>query len=95
MTSEGSLQRFFKAKAETAKILWRKIKYEGRVGCPDTIIVHKGRVIFVELKSPTGKGSLSKMQQREIKRLRDRGADVFTAQNREEVEDVIRKITDE
>lgn len=49
----------------------RKIKWIGRNGAPDRLILLNG-AHFVELKSPTGK--LSKIQEREIETLKKHGA---------------------
>lgn len=46
----------------------------GNDGVPDRIVVHKGRVIFVELKTDTGQ--LAPIQQVQIRKLRKHGADV-------------------
>ena len=56
--------------------MWRKIKFEGQSGCPDILIAHKGRIIFVELKSPTKKGRLSEIQKRQIKHFKNAGIKV-------------------
>lgn len=42
------------------------------VGVPDRIVIYKGHVRFVEVKTQIGK--LSSMQEREITRLREHGA---------------------
>lgn len=49
----------------------------GRVGVPDRVIVLPGgRVMFAEVKSPTGKGRLSERQKREIAALQALGVRV-------------------
>jgi hypothetical protein len=35
--SEGALQSYFKNQTKRYNVLWRKIKFEGRRGCPDVI----------------------------------------------------------
>lgn len=91
--SEGNLQRYFKAQAAKHGVLWRKIRFEGRRGCPDALIAHGGRCILVELKNPNKKGALSKLQEREIQNFMDVGLDVRVIDDREGIDDVLREIT--
>jgi len=92
MASEGSLEKYLIAQCNAHRILIRKLQAVGRVGFPDRTLIYGGQVIFVELKSPTGKGRLSKMQEREILKLRDVGAEVRVVMTREQVDDVITEI---
>lgn len=56
----------------------------GSVGVPDRLVVLPGgRVVFVELKSDSGR--LSRMQVYQIERLRELGADVRVVKGQEEV----------
>ncbi len=55
-------------------IMVRKAMWVGRLGCPDRVIFHKGRTIWVELKAPGGKPR--EMQMLEHQRMREGGADV-------------------
>jgi biotin operon repressor len=48
----------------------------------------------VELKSPTGKGRLSRKQEKEIERLRDEGVNVHVIDSYEEVDKITRNLTD-
>lgn len=60
----------------------------GNVGVPDRIVVlPPGRIIFVELKTDTGR--LSPMQTVQIKQLEDMGADVRVVQGIDELEDFL------
>ena len=93
MITEAALQRYFKRQCKEHGIYWRKLTFEGRRGAPDTLIAIIGRAVFVELKSPTGKGKLSKLQEREIGHMRDAGLDVRVIQTKEEVDDIIRELT--
>ena len=54
----------------------RKWVSPGRDGVPDRIVIHQGRVWFVEIK--TANGALSVVQTREHERLRAAGASVRT-----------------
>jgi len=92
--TEAALQRYFKRQCAAHKIYWRKLKFEGRRGAPDNLIAITGRAMFVELKSPSGLGKLSKLQEREIGHMRDAGLDVRVIQSKEEVDDIIKELTD-
>ena len=91
--SEGALQSYFKNQTKKHKVFWRKIKFEGRRGCPDVLIAFDGQVIFVELKNPNKKGRLSQLQVRQIQHMKDAGLSVEIITDKEQVDDVIRKIT--
>tara|TARA_R110002096_G_scaffold371042_1_gene564528 strand:- start:1363 stop:1647 length:285 start_codon:yes stop_codon:yes gene_type:complete len=91
--SEGALQSYFKNQTKKYNVLWRKIKFEGRRGCPDVLIAFDGRAIFVELKNPNKKGRLSQLQVRQIQHMKDAGLSVEIITDKEQVDDVIRKIT--
>ena len=41
----------------------RKIIYENRRGCPDWMVVHNGYIYLVELKSPTGKLTITQVNE--------------------------------
>ena len=61
------------------------------VGVPDRIIITpQGRVIFVELKTETGR--LSKMQAYQIAEMRKRGADVRVAKGLSAVNQLLEEI---
>ena len=55
----------------------RKWVSPGRDGVPDRIVIVKGYICFVEIKTVAGR--LSPVQRREIERLQNVGADVFVA----------------
>jgi len=76
MASEKDLQNHLFRLADAHKIYCRKVVAVARVGFPDILLAHKGQTVLVELKSPTGKGRLSKMQEREIARLTEAGVHV-------------------
>ena len=91
--SEASLQRYFKREAAKHKVFWRKIQWVGHRGCPDVFVAYKGRVLLVELKNPNQKGQLSRQQDRMIRNLIDVGGEVQVAASKEEVDRVIRSLT--
>tara|TARA_R110000787_G_scaffold268328_2_gene374803 strand:- start:149 stop:433 length:285 start_codon:yes stop_codon:yes gene_type:complete len=92
--SEKALQNYLFARAEDHGIYCRKMVAVGHTGFPDAFLVFAGRAALVELKSPTGKGRLSKKQEREIARLREQGMNVYIVDSKDGVDDVIRNIAD-
>jgi len=76
MANEKHLQNHLFRLADAHKIYCRKVVAVARVGFPDVFLAHNGQITLVELKSPTGKGRLSKMQEREIARLTKAGVRV-------------------
>tara|TARA_R110002096_G_scaffold130706_2_gene280033 strand:+ start:675 stop:959 length:285 start_codon:yes stop_codon:yes gene_type:complete len=92
--SEKSLQNYLFTRAANHDIFCRKVSAEGHTGFPDAFLVFAGRAALVELKSPTGKGRLSKKQEREIARLRDHGMNVYIVDSKDGVDEVIRNIAD-
>jgi len=45
-----------------------------------------GRVVFIEVKSPSGRGRLSRFQELEIERIRGVGVEVIVADGMEAIE---------
>ena len=63
----------------------RKVKWIGRVGAPDRLVLISGWHYLVEVKKPKG-GILESHQVREHKRLRDAGFRVYCAWDKEQVD---------
>jgi hypothetical protein len=80
--------------AEAHEIYCRKVVAVGQVGFPDLFLARYGRIILVEVKSPTGKGRLSKKQQREIERLKNAGIKVYVIEDYEGADNVIKQFAD-
>lgn len=63
----------------------------GNAGVPDRIVIlPSGKVLFVELK--TDKGKLTKLQEVQIKKISDLGADARVLRGIEEVKEFINEI---
>ena len=63
----------------------------GTLGVPDRIVITaKGRIIFVELKTETGR--LAKIQRYTIGEMRKRGADVRVVKGIDEVKELLAEI---
>ena len=59
----------------------------GFTGVPDRICILPGsRVLFIEVKSPSGKGRLSERQKRVAEQLRDLGCTVLVVESLEELD---------
>lgn len=73
---ESHIERRLVDAAVAAGALVRKLSWVNRVGAPDRLIIYRGKVYFVELKSP--EGALEPAQTNEHRKLRNAGADVCT-----------------
>jgi G:T-mismatch repair DNA endonuclease (very short patch repair protein) len=93
METERDLQLYLKNAAKAAGVYQRKMVAVGHVGFPDILLAHRGRVVFVELKTPKGTGKLSEKQIREIGRLLAVGVEVQVIWQQGEVDELIREIT--
>ena len=73
---ESTLQTKCVKKAKEYGVLAYKIVCVGRRGFPDLLLIFEGGlVVFVELKTPTGR--LSAIQKRVIKQMKEQGANVY------------------
>lgn len=89
MTPEGKVQAYAKAELEKLGALVRKIRYEGRNGCPDLLVLLPGGgVWFVEVKKDEFT-SPDPHQAREHERMQKRGANVFTVGSKSQVDSLI------
>lgn len=79
MTPEGKIQKRITTGAKSAGALVRKLKWEGRNGAPDLIIMLNGYVIFVEVKKPGGKPKPHQVAEHE--RMARHGMDVRIIDN--------------
>lgn len=62
----------------------------GNIGVPDRLITINGMVIFVELKTVTGRPT--EMQKRQIRRLREQGEEVYILYGSDQVEVFLRNL---
>ncbi len=74
---ERDLERQVVAEAKRRRILCYKFSSPGTVSVPDRLFIHRGKVIFIELKRPGGK--LTEKQKKEHEKLKAAGAIVYTA----------------
>jgi hypothetical protein len=91
MTPAGKLQAHLKRVVQQSGGQYRKVRWEGRRGCPDCFIWWTWPCIaFVEIKAD--KDRHSKLQEREVRRMQDAGIPVFTARTIEEIDEIAEKI---
>jgi hypothetical protein len=79
--TESQIEAHFVTRAKEHFAVVRKLKWINHVGAPDRILINRGRVVFVELKSSTTgprfpSGHHEAQQDREHQRMRAAGADV-------------------
>ena len=94
MASERSLQDYLLRRAKANGIYARKLVAVGHTGFPDVLLAVHGHAIFVELKSPTGRGRLSRKQANEIERMAEAGLAVLLIDTKEKVDELIVEIFD-
>ena len=91
MTPAGKLQDRLRHLVQQSGGQYRKVRWEGRRGCPDCLIWWDWpSLAFVEIK--VGDDRLSGHQQREIERMRADGIPVFTAKTIEDVEKIVSEV---
>ncbi len=91
MTPAGRLQSYLKHVVQHSGGQYRKVRWEGRNGCPDCFVWWTWpRAAFIEIKAP---GDLySKLQEREIERMQRGGIPVYTVSTIEQIDFVVSEI---
>ena len=74
-------------------MLFFKMTAVSQVGFPDCLLCFHGRSVFVELKSPSGRGRVSPRQQAMIDKLKAAGEEVYVYSSKEECLALIKRIT--
>ena len=91
MTPAGRLQDHLKHVVQKSGGQYRKVRWEGRSGCPDCFVWWTWpRAAFIEIKADGDR--LSKLQQREIERMDEAGVPVFIARSNEDIDEIVRKV---
>ena len=88
MRNEAALQAAITKYLRSVGALVYKFASPAHAGVPDLMVVHEGRVLFIEVKHPNGRGRLTPLQEITIGKIRDRGIDVHVADSL----DTIKKI---
>lgn len=91
MTPAGKLQDHLKRVVQKSGGQYRKVRWEGRSGCPDCFVWWSWpQAAFIEIKADGDR--LSKLQTREIERMDAAGVPVFIARSTEDIDEIVRKI---
>lgn len=90
---ERDIERYFLQQCRTYRLLCLKFVSPARNGVPDRIVVTPAKTVFVELKKPGG--SLRKIQRVTHSKLRRYGAVVYVVDDRQSVDRLITKLSDE
>ena len=91
MTPAGKLQAHLKKRVKDTGGEYRKVKWEGRNGCPDCLIWWTWpQAAFVEIKAPGDR--YSALQLREIARMKAAGIPVFTAHSVEDIDAIVQEV---
>ena len=87
-TPAGKLQDHLKKLVQGSGGQYRKVRWEGRRGCPDCFIWWDWpAAAFVEIKAD--KDNHSALQLREVERMQNAGIPVFTARDMNDVEAIV------
>ena len=91
MTPAGRLQDHLKQKVQKSGGQYRKVRWEGRNGCPDCLIWWAWpHMAFVEIKADNDR--VSKVQQHEIQRMQNYGIPVYIARSNEDIDEIVKKV---
>ena len=91
MTPAGKLQDHLKHVVQKSGGQYRKVRWEGRNGCPDCFVWWTWpHVAFIEIKADNDR--VSKVQQQEILRMQSYGIPVFIATSKEEIDVIVQQV---
>lgn len=91
MTPAGKLQDHLKHVVQKSGGQYRKVRWEGRNGCPDCFVWWTWpNAAFIEIKADGDR--VSKVQQQEILRMQSYGIPVFIATSKEEINEIVEKV---
>ena len=91
MTPAGRLQDHLKHVVQKSGGQYRKVRWEGRSGCPDCFVWWQWpAAAFIEIKAEGDR--LSKLQTREIERMQMAGVPVYVAHSIAEIDAIVAEI---
>ena len=89
MKTEKDLHKYAKKVCKEHAVFFRKLKAEGVSGFPDLLLAKNGKVIFVELKSPSGTGKLRPLQIRTIDDMKGEGLNVRVVSQPHQIDRIV------
>ena len=91
MTPAGKLQDYLKQKVQKSGGQYRKVRWEGRNGCPDCFVWWQWpHAAFIEIKAFGDR--VSKVQDREIERMRMYDLPVYIARSNEDIDEIVEQV---
>lgn len=88
---ERDIEKWLGERLKKLGCLYYKFVSPSTPGVPDRIVIlPDGKTIYVELKTEVGR--LSNVQQRQIARMRERGADVRMVRGADEAKEFLREV---
>lgn len=91
VTPAGKLQKYLRERVEALGGHYRKVKWEGRVGCPDCYVwFEHGIYAWIEIKA--GDDRLAELQKREHERMRDGGLRIYTAKTEADIDRILSEL---
>ena len=91
MTPEGKIVEYLKRRTKVLGGTTRKVAWVGHTGAPDQLVLLPGIAAFVECKAPGKKPT--KVQEREIARLKSSGLEVYVVDSELSVDQVLTWLT--
>lgn len=91
MTPEGKVVEYLKRRAKALGGSTRKVSWVGHTGAPDQLVLLPGIAAFVECKAPGKKPT--KVQEREIAKLKEAGLEVYVVDSELSVDQVLTWLT--
>lgn len=90
--NEHHIEQALKHSVEGAGGICWKLVSPGTAGVPDRICIHRGRIVFVELKAP---GCQPRpIQHRRMKQLKDHGMTVLVVDSTDGIREVLDALRD-
>jgi len=89
MHSEKELQSYIMTLCKRYSVLCYKFESPARRGVPDLLLLHNGRCCFIEVKSPSGRGRLTWLQERTRARIERYGVDVYVISDPEIADEIV------
>jgi len=91
MTPAGKLQAHLKRVVQQSGGQYRKVRWEGRRGCPDCFVWWTWpNAAFIEIKADNDR--VSKVQQQEIQRMQTYGIPVYIARSNEDIDKIVEQV---